>query len=36
LDCSIICQYEDVPLEHFWDHLLGNCELRRLVSSANV
>ncbi len=31
LDCSIICQYEDVPLEHFWDHLLGNCELKRLV-----
>jgi probable phosphoglycerate mutase len=36
LDCSLICQYEEIPLEHFWDQLLGNCELRRLVSSANV
>ena len=36
LDCSLICQYEEIPLKHFWDQLLGNCELRRLVSSANV
>lgn len=36
LDCSLICQYEEIPLEHFRDQLLGNCELRRLVSSANV
>lgn len=36
LDCSLICQYEEIPLEHFWDQLLGNCELRRLVSSATV
>ena len=32
LDCSMICQYEQIPLEHFWDQLLGNCELRRLGS----
>lgn len=31
LNCSIISQYEHIPLEHFWENLQGNCELKRLV-----
>ena len=31
MNCSIINQYENIPLEHFWDSLQKNCELRRLV-----
>ena len=30
MNCSIISQINNTPLEKFWDNLIGNCELRRL------
>ena len=30
MNCSIISQLKNTPLEKFWDNLIGNCELRQL------
>jgi probable phosphoglycerate mutase len=30
MDCSLINQLEDIPLEHFWERMSGNCELIKL------
>lgn len=31
LGCSLISHIKKTPLEHFWDNLIGNCELVRLL-----
>ncbi len=30
LGCSLISHIRNTPLDHFWDNLIGNCELVRL------
>lgn len=31
MNCSIICQVRDIPLERFWEAGIENCKLMRLV-----
>ena len=31
MNCSIICQVKNIPLEKFWSAGIENCKLKRLV-----
>lgn len=31
MNCSIINQIKNIPLENFWDEMTGNCELKRIL-----
>lgn len=36
MNCGLITQYRGVSLEHFWDEMTGNCELKELTAGGHL